>query len=229
MRAPGGAVAPAPEPAAADDVEAGAPAASTTRDKAAAVAEKAEAKAREKGVSWLEEREGGEGLAEHLGGADTFVLRALFVVIPLQYLAWYAAALALCVVFGTTGNAFLITFVEPFDHINFTPLVEDGEWQPLVNWLATVLTVTLADPWIVYFILRPKKEAITCQTAMQALHFFLATTVTQQTPENWIWWATTMPCYVFMGRVAEFLIARLPPKERKRRTGARTTPHNKWG
>lgn len=223
------AVAPAPgEAPAADeaDVEAG----PSIKDKVKEKAAEGAAKARAKGASWLEGQEGGEGIAEHFGGADTAVLRALIPIVILEYGAWFGASAVLYIVFGIGVEDFVMEIgMSPFDHVNFTPLVEGGEWRPLVHWLATVFTVTLAAPWLVYFFVRPNKVATEAGTAMQALHFFLATTVTQQTPENWIWWATVMPCFIFMGRVAEFLVARLPPRERKKRTGSSTMPHNKWG
>ena len=63
--------------------------------------------------------------------------------------------------------------------------------------------------------------------AMQALHFFLATTVTQQTPENWIWFSTSIPGFMFIGRAADFLIAKLPPRKRRTNRGRRAFPFTK--
>ena len=191
-------------------------------------AEAAANQGRERGAGKLAEMEGGEGLADLVGGGDAGVLRVLLVIVPCQYLAWYFAAATLSLAFGVTGDSFIITFVEPFDHINFTPMVEGGAWKPLVNWLSTVLTLTLVSPWLIYFGCRPAKDRATdCSTAMQALHFFLATTVTRQTPENWIWWATVMPCSVFMGKVAQFMITHLKQQRKDRRRGRPTTPYNK--
>ena len=175
------------------------------------------------------EREGGGGLAEHIGSSDTFLIRALLIVVPLTYAAWYGAAAVLSIAFGINGGQFLLTFLEPFDHIQFTPAATADDWRPLVHWLAMVLTLTMACPWLIYFACRPHKRATECSTAFNALHFFLCTTLTQETPENWIWWATVMPCGVFMGRMAEFMIAMMPPPK-KRRSGLQSvTPYSKSG
>ena len=55
--------------------------------------------------------------------------------------------------------------------------------------------------------------------------------MTQATPENWIWWATSFACGFFMGRVAEFLIAKLGQKKRVGKTkyaGDKPLPFGKW-
>ena len=113
-----------------------------------------------------------------------------------------------------------ITGFEPFDHVNFTPAIEDGDWQPLINFLSFVLAYTVAGPWLIFFATRDASRATDVSQAVMSLHFFLCTTVTQQTPENWIFWATYMPSGIFMGRMAEFMLSRLAALSdgRKRRS-----------
>lgn len=221
------AVAPAEEA----DIEAAQPR-KTSKEKAAEAAGVLGDKAKEKGAAALEGVDGGEGLAGALGDSDSFMFRALAIIVPLQYFSWYVAVVAFSVAFGETFSMnprAMLTGIEPFDHINFSPLVTPGDWKPLINWLSEVVTLTVVTPWLVYFVCRPAKRATDCGTAMQALHFFAATTITQQTPENWVWWATTMPCFVFMGRVTELMIEKMPPPRRNRRKGKMSTPYSKTG
>lgn len=184
---------------------------------------------KERGNSWVDDekdRISSTDISEHLN--DTFIVKALVLSVPGTYAVWYINVLLISAIIGVN-----VTWLEPFDHVAFSPIVaEDGDHRPLVHWLSTVLTLTLATPWIIYFSIRPTKRATDVSTAITSLHFFLCTTITQETPENWIWWATMMPCGVFMGRVAEFMIARLPSK--RRRAGRRVanqdvTPYAAWG
>ena len=197
-----------------------------------AKAEEGAEKAKEKGLEKLGEMEGAEGITDALGGSDTFILKKLLIVIPCLYGAWYGAAAALSFGFGISGESFLITGFEPFDHIQFSPVFEGDEFRPLVHFLGMVLTMCLAGPWLIYFACRPEKRATEISTAINSLHFFLATTVTQETPENWIWWATFMASGFFMGRMAEFMIAKLPVRRKRRRkddSQQMPTPYNKTG
>ena len=165
------------------------------------------------------------------GTTDKNIIYVLTLVLPSFYLAWYVAAITLSAAFGISGSNFIITFLEPFDHINFSPVVEGGEWRPLVHWLSMIFAMAFAGPWLIYFASRPKKLATDASTAVNSLHFFLCTTITQQTPENWIWWGTFMACGVFMGRTAEFMIARIPMSKRRRTKDGykKTTPYSTSG
>ena len=157
------------------------------------------------------------------------IIYVLFMVLPSFYLAWYVAAITLSAAFGIRGSFFIITFLEPFDHINFSPVIEGGQWRPLVHWLSMIFAMAFAGPWLIYFACRPKRLATDASTAVNSLHFFLCTTITQQTPENWIWWATFMACGVFMGRTAEFMIARIPMSNKRRWSDGnkkKTTPYS---
>ena len=210
-----------------DDVEAGAPAASGMRERATAGAEQVAERGRERAIEQVEGMEGGEEIGAILGG-DNFVLRALLILVPCQYIAWYGAVVGLSLAFGVSGDDFLINFIEPFDHENLSPLIVDGDRRPLVIWLSCVLTLTLANPWLIFIVCRhDSSRAVEIATPMQALHFFLCTTVTQATPENWVWWATVMPCSQFMGRMAAFMINHIRTRKRPRRRGAPTTPYTK--
>ena len=164
----------------------------------------------------------------------------LLQLIPLTYLAWYVVALVLSLAFGLRGDYFVITFFEPFDHENFTPAVEAGDWRPLVHWLSTVITQTLIAPCLIIIVCygpgssRPiHREATNLSTTLATLHFFLATTVMQAAPENWVWFATTFPCGYFMGKSAELVLAHVtknkPRRRRIRRSQTRTAPYNAWG
>ena len=183
-----------------------------------------------------ESEEGGE-LMEHLQGTETATIRSLIIFVPSVYLAWWLTALLLSMFFGISGEGWKsITFMEPFDHIAFSPVIESGAVEgenrrPLVNWLSMVMTMTLPGPWLLYLTCRPHANTATdVSTAFNALHFFLCTTITQVTPENWIWWATTMSTGFFLGRSAEFLIAKIKKKKKPRRatTGEKATPYKKW-
>ena len=151
--------------------------------------------------------EGGADFEEHETGTSVF--HALLWIVPGLYIVWYVLALILLAVLGQGSS---ITFTEPFDHNAFTPAVT-ADRRPLVNWLSMLLSTTVAGPWLVYFAIREARRATDCAIAVGSLHFFLSTTVTRQTPENWVWFATFMPCMLFMGRMAEFMLARF---ERRR-------------
>lgn len=138
------------------------------------------------------------------------VFRALLCVIPAVYAAFYVVAAILSASFGTRFDG-----VEPFDHISFSPATESADRRPLVDWLTTVVTLTTIGPWLIYFGLGDAHRATDCGQAVLSIHFFLTTTVTQRTPDNWVWWSTVMPCGIFMGRMAEFLCSRKPRRRRK--------------
>ena len=161
------------------------------------------------------EKFGGEEVAEYVAAGDSFVFRALLWIVPCLYILWYAVAAILMLGFGSWGS---FSGIEPFDHVAFSPVATANDWRPLVNWLSMTLTLTLAGPWLIYFFTRAPSRATDCSTAVASIHFFLCTTVTQETPENWIWWATTMPSTVFMGRMAEFMLTRFARKGRRRHT-----------
>ena len=169
-------------------------------------------RARQASAKALGGLDGGEEVAEHVAAADSFVFRALLWIIPSLYIIWYAVAIILMLVFGSWGS---ISGIEPFDHVSFSPVATANDWRPLVHWLSMTLTLTLAGPWLIYFFVRAPSRATDCSTAVSSLHFFLCTTVTQETPENWIWWATMMPCTVFMGRMAEFMLTRFAKGRRR--------------
>ena len=177
------------------------------------VKERAKAKAQEKAQEKLSEFEGSEKVADIVGG-DSFVVRALLWVVPGVYGLWYGIAAAFMAVFGLIDD---FNAIVPFNHVDFSPMVEDGNMLPLINWMSAILSLTVAGPWLIYFAVRNAERATDTSSAVMSLHFFLATTVTQQTPENWLWWATMMPCGVFMGRMAEFMLARFQRPKRKAR------------
>lgn len=135
---------------------------------------------------------------------DRASVRVLAKVLPGFYAAYYGLAAVCSAALGTPFNG-----LEPFDHVEFSPAVEGGAngWRSLATWLAMVLTFTVAGPWLVYFGTRDSARANNCATAVATLHFFLTTVATQRLPENWVWWATIMPCWLFMGRAAEFVLA----------------------
>lgn len=161
----------------------------------------------------LDEYGGGE-LGDHISAQETYVFRALLWTVPGLYGFWYVVTTILMLGFGDIAN---FRGDEPFDHVRFSPVAEAGSWIPLVNWLSMVLTMTIAGPWLICFAIREAPRATDCSSAMGALHFFACTVVTQHTPENWQWFATFMPCTIFMGRMAEFLLSRFSRPRRGRR------------
>ena len=197
------------------DVEAPAPSAEPEAEAAAEAAEDGEpttlkAKSVEKskakvGEMLAERGESGAAVADIVTNQDTFILRGLVWIVPGLYAFWYGSVALMMFAFGMLDT---FTGFEPFDHINFTPAVEDGDWLPLINFLSMVIATTVAGPWLIFFATRDASRATDCSQAVMSLHFFLCTTVTQQTPENWIFWATFMPSGLFMGRMAEFMLAR---------------------
>ena len=153
------------------------------------------------------------------GGKNMFIVKAMVGLLPSTYLVWYGVVFALTAAFGLGGGNFFIQGLEPFDHVVFSPLVDGSDWRPLVHWLSMVLTMAFACPLMIYSWCRKvpdSTKATECSTAINAIHFFLCTTVTQQTPENWIWWATFMPCGLFMGKMAQFMMEKgyTPPREK---------------
>ena len=50
------------------------------------------------------------------------------------------------------------------------------------------------------------EAAIAVATVLQGLHVFATTILTQAFPENWVWWATVMPCFFVQGRLAQFML-----------------------
>ena len=155
--------------------------------------------------------------AEHAASSSSFVPCALLCIVPGLYAVWYGLTLAMMAAFGNFSS---VTYLEPFDHISFTPVVSAANWRPLVNWLSMLFSTTIAGPCLIYYALREPSRAIDCSIAIGTLHFFLSTTVTQQMPENWIWWATFMPAILFMGISAEFMLARFARQARSRRRRA---------
>ena len=102
----------------------------------------AEVRAAATARSALSRYEGGEELADRLA-AEPGVLRPLLLAVPALYTAFYAVSATLSGAFGTAFNG-----VEPFDHVLFSPAVQGhDDWRPLVDWLSTVLTLTLVGPW----------------------------------------------------------------------------------
>ena len=201
----GGAPAPATAPATEDGGEGG------DEEEALTVKDKVKGKI----TDALGEREGGGAVADLIANEDTFILRGLVWIVPGIYIFHYASVAIMMTAFGLIDG---ITGFEPFDHVNFTPAIEDGDWQPLINFLSFVLAYTVAGPWLIFFATRDASRATDVSQAVMSLHFFLCTTVTQQTPENWIFWATYMPSGIFMGRMAEFMLSRFGrPRFRWRR------------
>ena len=82
-----------------------------------------------KATERLEGMEGGGQISEALSSSSTIHLIMLLQLIPSVYLSWYIVAFVLCLVFGLRGDFFILTFFEPFDHENFSPAVEAGDWR----------------------------------------------------------------------------------------------------
>lgn len=143
----------------------------------------------------------------------SLVLQMLLVE-PALYAADYAIAAAL-------AGAFQIDLdgTEPFDHSVCAPVTTNGVWRPLVNWITLVLTFALVGPWLIYFIVRDAHRAVDAATAMATMHFFLCTTVTQAVPENWVWFSTLLPLWLWLGQSAEFLLSRCGHRLGRRRLG----------
>ena len=193
-----------------------------------------------KATERLEGMEGGGQISEALSSSSTIHLIMLLQLIPSVYLSWYIVAFVLCLVFGLRGDFFILTFFEPFDYENFSPAVEAGDWRPLVHWLSLVITQTLIAPLLIIIVCygfcsaRPiQRDATTLSTTLGMLHFFLSTTAMQQTPENWVWFATTFPCGYIMGKSAEFVLGRMqnkrkPKRRRITRNFNKTTPYADW-
>lgn len=131
-------------------------------------------------------------------------VRSLAVILPLFYAAYYAFAGVCAAALSTPFNG-----LEPFDHVEFSPAVAGGAagWRSLVTWLSMVLTFTIAGPWLVYFGARDSARAVDCATGVAMVHFFVTLCATQRLPENWAWWATIMPCWLWMGRASEAVLA----------------------
>lgn len=129
--------------------------------------------------------------------------RVLMKAVPSFYLCYYIITGFLSIIFQTRfyGN-------EPFEHEEFTPDVssESNTLRSLVTWLSMILTFTLAGPWIVYFTVQDWHRAVDCATAIQMIHLFATVAVTQALPQNWVWWVTAMPSFLFQGRAAQWLL-----------------------
>lgn len=147
---------------------------------------------------------------------DRATYRSLAFVLPGFYAAYYAFAAVCSAALGTAFNG-----MEPFDHVEFSPAVQGGAagWRSLATWLSMVLTFTLAGPWLVYFGTRDSARAANCATAVTMLHFFITVAATQRLPENWVWWATLMPCWQWMARSSEAVLAHFGFRLRRRRRG----------
>ena len=130
-----------------------------------------------------------------------WMLKTLGFAVPVFYGVYYAIAAVLSAAFGAAFDG-----TEPFDSADFTPVVVDGHYRSLATWLAMVLTFTAVGPWLIYFTLRDSRRAVDAATCIHVLHLGLVTAVTQTFPENWVWWATILPCMLFMGRMAQFLL-----------------------
>ena len=166
-----------------------------------------------KGMSHLEEAKGmssdrladmgidAEGLPGGGEVSEQFgMLKSVGIVLPMFYATYYAVAAVLS---GALGTPF--TGLEPFEHEEFTPAVKNDNLRPLVVWLSMVLTFCFFGPWIVYFAVPDSSKSVDVATTVQGMHVFATTTATQLFPENWIWWATLMPCMFFQGRLAQFM------------------------
>ena len=123
------------------------------------------------------------------------------IALSMFYVTYYAVAAILCAALGTA-----FTGLEPFEHEAFTPAAESDEMRPLAVWLAMVLSFGFFGPWIIYFSVSSSDAAIAVATVLQGLHVFATTVLTQAFPENWIWWATVMPCFFVQGRLAQFML-----------------------
>ena len=119
-------------------------------------------------------------------------------------LTWWEVASCFNVEHLVYGSTF--TGLEPFEHEAFTPAADSDEMRPLAVWLAMVLSFGFFGPWIIYFSVSNSDAAIAVATVLQGLHVFATTVLTQAFPENWIWWATVMPCFFVQGRLAQFML-----------------------
>jgi hypothetical protein len=151
---------------------------------------------------------------------DGFMFRSLLFVVPLIYASWYGIMAILMTAYAAVESEPYFDTMDlmfgPFVHEEFTPLINvssTGEAAPLIRWLSEVLTLTIIGPILIYLFVSHASRATDCATTVTGLHFFLCTTITQETPENWIWFSTIVPCNIWMGRVGEFLLARVNVKE----------------
>ena len=175
----------------------------------------------------------GVATSDHRSHAVPTLIRGLAVVLPALYAVDYASATVLSAALGVDfkGDA-------AFDHEAFTPDVSGGERRPLVNWLSFMLAFAIAGPPLVFgtryhaiamqrtlrslfppsralslslslsVCVRDAHRAVDAASVVLTMHFFICTTVTQRLPENWAWWATVMPTWLWLGRLSEFLLER---------------------
>ena len=139
----------------------------------------------------------------HKSSGAATLARSLVFVLPAAYALNFTMAAVLSAAFGVS---FAVS--APFDHSRFSPNPSDGV-RPLVNWLSFMVTFAAVGPWLIFFIVRDAQRAVDCATVLTTTHFFMCTVVTQRIPENWQWWATVMPAWLFAGRLAEFLLVKL--------------------
>ena len=144
---------------------------------------------------------GESGVSVHSSNEATSLVRSLTILLPALYAINFAMAAVLSAVFGVTFN-----WLGVFEHNNFSPA---GSGPAVVNWLSFVLTFAAAGPWLIVFLVRDAQRAVDGATAVTMTHFFICTIFTQRMPENWQWWASVMPSWVFAGRFAEFLLSNL--------------------
>ena len=123
------------------------------------------------------------------------------IALPMFYATYYTVAAILSAALGTP-----FTGLEPFEHEAFTPAADSDDMRPLAVWLAMVLSFSFFGPWIIYFSVSNSEAAIAVATVLQGLHMFATTILTQAFPENWVWWATAMPCFFVQGRLAQFML-----------------------
>ena len=129
------------------------------------------------------------------------LFKGCVIALSMFYVTYYVVAAILCAALGST-----FTGLEPFEHEAFTPAADSDEMRPLAVWLAMVLSFGFFGPWIIYFSVSNSDAAIAVATVLQGLHVFATTVLTQAFPENWIWWATVMPCFFVQGRLAQFML-----------------------
>ena len=132
------------------------------------------------------------------------MLKTLGFAVPVFYGVYYAIAAVLSAAFGAAFDG-----TEPFDSADFTPVVVDGHYRSRATGRARPCLAPGAfwrRPWLIYFTLRDSRRAVDAATCIHVLHLGLVTAVTQTFPENWVWWATILPCMLFMGRMAQFLL-----------------------
>ena len=123
------------------------------------------------------------------------------IALTMFYATYYTVAAILSAALGTP-----FTGLEPFEHEAFTPAADSDDMRPLAVWLAMVLSFSFFGPWIIYFSVSNSEAAIAVATVLQGLHMFATTILTQAFPENWVWWATVMPCFFVQGRLAQFML-----------------------